>query len=130
LGNPSTATPGKPLARPPLYTLLCEVAGWTLDRTADIPKNARFTFGQRLDNLALDALQSVTKAVFTGDARRKQEYLSDLLLELEQMQVLWRLAHERRWFSQQQLLFVSGKLEEAGRMANGWRQQQARRPTP
>ena len=32
-----------------------------MDRTADIPKNARFTFGQRLDNLALDALQSVPK---------------------------------------------------------------------
>ena len=121
---------GKPLPRPPLHTLLSEVAGWTLDRTADIPKNARFTFGQRLDNLALDALQSVTKAVFASDAKRKQEFLADLLLELEQMQVLWRLAHERRWFSQQQLLFISGKLDEAGRMANGWRQQQARRATP
>ena len=115
------------MARPPLYTLLGEVAGWTLDRTADIPKNARFTFGQRLDNLALDALQSVVKAIFSGDARQKQVFLSDLLLELEQMQVLWRLAQERRWFSQQQLLFISGKLDEAGRMANGWRQQQARK---
>jgi hypothetical protein len=32
---------------------------------------------------------------------------------------------DRRWISQQQLLFISGKLAEAGRMANGWRQQQA-----
>jgi len=104
--------------------MLCELAGWTLDRTADIPKNARFTYGQRLDNLALDALQSVVKAVFTSEAIRKQEYLSDLLLQLEQMQALWRLAYERRWLSQQQLLFVSQKLDEAGRMANGWRKQQ------
>ena len=115
------------ISRPPLYTLLSEVVGWTMDRTADIPKNARFTFGQRLDNLALDALQSVVKAIFSADAGRKQEYLSDLLLELEQMQVLWRLAQERRWFSQQQLLFISRKLDEAGRMANGWRGQQARK---
>jgi len=127
LENQPSSAAKKAMARPPLYTLLGEVAGWTLDRTADIPKNARFTFGQRLDNLALDALQSVVKAIFSGDARQKQVFLSDLLLELEQMQVLWRLAQERRWFSQQQLLFISGKLDEAGRMANGWRQQQARK---
>ena len=30
---------------PPIYTLLMDLTGWTLDRTADIPKNARFTFG-------------------------------------------------------------------------------------
>jgi hypothetical protein len=57
LQKTTSSSPAQPPARPPLYTLLCEVAGWTLDRTADIPKNARFTFGQRLDNLALDALQ-------------------------------------------------------------------------
>lgn len=37
-------------------TLLREIVGWTLDRTADIPKSQRFTFGQRLDGLALEAL--------------------------------------------------------------------------
>jgi hypothetical protein len=46
---------------------------------------------------------------------------------LEQMQALWRLACDRRWLSQQQLLHISGQLSEAGRMANGWRQQQGRR---
>ena len=57
--------------------------GWTLDRTADIPKSQRFTFGQRLDNLALDTLQATVKAI--------------------------------------------SRLSEAGRMANGWRQQSRRR---
>jgi hypothetical protein len=113
--------------RPPLYTLLVELAGWTLDRTADIPKSQRFTFGQRLDGLALDALQGTVKAVFTGDPKRKQAALAEVLLSLEQSQVLWRLAHDRRWLSLQQLVFVSGKLDEAGRMANGWKQQQSRK---
>jgi hypothetical protein len=113
--------------RPPLYTVLVEVVGWTLDRTAGIPKSQRFTFGQRLDNLALDALQSVVQAIFTGDAGRKQEQLGDLILDMEQAQVLWRLAQDRGWISQQQLLHITSKLDEAGRMANGWRQQQARR---
>jgi len=125
--NPTTA---KPAPRPPLFTLMSEIVGWTLDRTADIPKNQRFTFGQRLDNLTLDALQSVVKAIFASEARQKQEFLGELILSLEQAQVLWRLAHDRRWISQQQLLHISGKLDESGRMANGWRQQQARRAQP
>ena len=44
---------GLAVAGPPIYTVLVEVVGWTLDRTAEIPKSQRFTFGQRLDNLAL-----------------------------------------------------------------------------
>lgn len=43
-----------PKNEPPLYTLLMEVMGWMLDRTADISQNARFTFCQRVDNLTLD----------------------------------------------------------------------------
>ena len=125
--NPTTE---KSASRPPLFTLLSEVVGWTLDRTADIPKSQRFTFGQRLDNLTLDALQNVVKAIFASEARQKQEFLGQLILSLEQAQVLWRLAHERRWISQQQLLHISAKLDEAGRMANGWRQQQGRRAQP
>ncbi len=86
------STTNKSVNRPPLYTLLVEVAGWTMDRTADIPKSQRFTFGQRLDNLALDALQETVKAIFSGDSKRKVGSLDALLLDLEQMRVLWRLA--------------------------------------
>jgi len=35
---------------PPLYAVARKLVGWTLDRTADLPKNQRFRFGQRLDN--------------------------------------------------------------------------------
>jgi hypothetical protein len=118
------------VVRPPLHTLLVEVVGWTLDRSADIPKSQRFTFGQRLDNLTLDGLQLVTQAVFASEMRVKVECLASLLLKLEQLQVLWRLVHDRRWISQQQLVFISTKLNEAGRMANGWRQQQAAKGRP
>jgi len=111
-------------SRPPLHTLLEETVGWTLDRSASLPKSQRFTFGQRLDNLALDALLCVTRAVFAPSPQIKIECLSDTLLALEQSQVLWRLVHARGWISQQQLIFISGRLDEAGRMANGWRRQQ------
>jgi hypothetical protein len=108
---------------PPLYTVLVELVGWTLGRTPDIPKSHRFTFGQRLDNLTLDALLLVVRAVFaTGGERRK--HLTELNLQIEQLRVLWRLVQEQRWISQQQLLFINAKLDEAGRMAGGWLKQQ------
>jgi hypothetical protein len=108
--------------RPPIYTVLVELAGWTFDRTASIPKSQRFTFGQRLDNLTLDALMLVVKAIYSP-AKEKARQLSDLNLLLEQLRVLWRLVQERRWISQQQLLFVNGKIDEVGRMAGGWLKQ-------
>lgn len=109
---------------------MSEIVGWTLDRTADIPKSQRFTFGQRLDNPALDGFQSVVKAVFAGERHRKLEALADLLLSLEQSQALWRLVQERRWISLQQLVHIAGRLDEAGRMATGWRKQQQQSASP
>jgi hypothetical protein len=110
----------KTLARPPLLTLLREVLGWTLDRTADIPKSQRFTFGQRLDGLTLEALLLVQRAAVTGDRGEKARHLAELSARLEQLNLLWELVQERRWISQQQLVFIAGKLAEAGRMTGGW----------
>jgi len=109
----------KPETKPPIYTVLVELTGWTLDRTADIPKSARFTFGQRLDNFTLDALLLATRAIY-AERSRKPELLRELNLLLEQLRVLWRLVHERRWISQSQILFVNVKIDEIGRMTGGW----------
>jgi len=108
------------LSRPPLLTLVQEILGWTLDRTADLPKSHRFTFGQRLDELTLDALLLVQRAAVTGDRAHKVKHLGELSVVLEQLNLLWELVHQRRWISQQQLVFIAGKLGEAGRMTGGW----------
>lgn len=105
--------------RPPIHTAAGELVGWTLDRSASLPKSQRFTFGQRLDNLTLDLLLLVTRTVFS-DRAQKPPLLREVNLLLEQLRVLWRLVHERRWISQQQLVFVNGRIDEIGRMAGGW----------
>ena len=105
--------------QPPICTATAEWLGWTLDRTASLPKNARFTFGQRLDNLTLDALLLVTRAIYSPRPQQAVP-LRELNLLLEQLRVLWRLVEQRRWISQQQLLFANARLDEIGRMAGGW----------
>ncbi len=104
---------------PPIYTVLTELVGWTLGRTADLPKAQRFTFGQRLDGLTLDTLMLAVRALYS-DRSQKRPLLLELNLSLEQLRVLWRLVHAQNWISQQQLLFVNQKLDEIGRMTGGW----------
>lgn len=112
--------PKKPREQPPIYTVLSEIVGWTLDRTAGFPKSQRFTFGQRLDNLSLDALQFAVKAIRGRQRPEKAKCLHELDSVLEQLRVLWRLVNERGWISRQQLVFVQGRLDETGRMVGGW----------
>lgn len=101
---------------------MTELLGWTFDRSADFPKCHRFTFGQRLDGLTLDGLLLLTRAIFSS-RDSKAPLLIEFNLLLEQLRVLWRLAHNRQWISQQQLVFVTGKIDELGRMAGGWLRQ-------
>jgi hypothetical protein len=111
----------KPDDKPPIYTATTEWLGWMLDRTASLPRSARFTFGQRLDNLTLDALLLVVQTIYSPRLE-KPPLLTRLNLLLEQLRVLWRLVQQRGWISQQQLLFANGRMDEIGRMAGGWRQ--------
>jgi len=108
-----------PLQRPPIQTLTVELVQWTLHRTSSIPKAQRFTFGQRLDGLTLDALESIVRALFSSPSE-KLVLLGELNIRLELLRTLWRLVHDQRWISSQQLLFVIGRIDEIGRMNGGW----------
>lgn len=99
--------------------LLVDLTGWTLDRTASLPKSQRFTFGERVDRLTLDCLELVIEAIWSPP-KFKATPLQQVNLNLEKLRTFWRLICERRWISAQQLLFVSQKLDEIGRMIGGW----------
>ena len=46
--------------------MLVDLTGWTLDRTASLPKSQRFTFGERVDRLTLDCLELTLKAIYAA----------------------------------------------------------------
>lgn len=110
-----------PQAKPPIFTLLSELTGWTLDRTASFPRSHRFTFGERIDRLTLDALERCLEAIYAPPSI-KAESLRQLNLILEKLRVFWRIVCEKGWISQRQLLFVAGKIDEIGRMTGAWLQ--------
>ena len=96
-----------------------EWLGWTLDRTADIPRCHRFSFGDRLDRLTLELLETVIEARFAANAD-KPALLRKINLLLEKLRAFWRLAEARGWINQRQLLHTATRLDEMGRMAGGW----------
>jgi len=82
-----------------------------------------------LDNRTLDALELAVRAIFSPPARERA-VLEELNLLLAQLRVLWWLCQERGWISRQQLVFVVGKIDEAGRMTGGWIKQVEPRGEP
>jgi hypothetical protein len=114
------------LEPPPIITLIEELLGWCLDRTAGFPKSQRFTFGQRIDMLAIEALERAVAARFSPAKERCRE-LTTLNLVLEKLRVFWRIVEARGWITTRQLLFVAAKLDEVGRMAGGWMKASATR---
>ena len=105
-----------------------EFLGWSLDRSASLPKSQRPTFGQRLDMLTLEALERIITARY--DVRARPNELRALNLILEKLRVLWRIIHRRQWISLQQLLFAARSLDEIGRMAGAWLKTSAAKEHP
>jgi len=105
---------------PPIHTETLELIDWTLRRTADLPKSQRFTFGQRIDGLSLDAIELLTRARFS-QASERGAYLDALNLKLELLRVLWRIVQKRGWISSRQLIHVIGRIDTIGKMAGAWR---------
>lgn len=100
-----------------------------MDRTARFPKSIRFTFTQRIENLALDTLAQLIRARFsTGRAR--QTALAECDILLAQLRALLRMAHERRALDHKAYEHVSRQIDECGRMLGGWRKHAGEHGTP
>ncbi len=68
-----------------------EFLEWLLATTEKFPKKARFTLTNRIDNLALDLVETLIEARFT---RQRQGLIRQGNLILDKLRVLLRLAHK------------------------------------
>lgn len=116
-----------PAGRPddlPVFVKWTAFLGWLLPTTEKFPKRVRFTFANRIDNLALDVVEDLVEARYS---RRKAERLKAVNLKLERLRVLLRLCHDAQILPHQRYVFAARSLDEVGRMVGGWiRQQEGR----
>jgi hypothetical protein len=102
---------------PPVFHRMYVLTGWLLDRVEKFPKSARFTFGERLANTALDVVEKIVRAAY---GRRRKENLEAANTELEVLRVILRLSADRHYISVPQHRFAVGEMLEIGRMIGGW----------
>ena len=102
---------------PPVFHRFYLLTGWLLDRVEKFPKNARFTFGQRITDLALTIVEKIVRAAY---GRRRKENLEAANTDLEVLRVMIRLSKDRHFISASQYEFAIGELLEIGQMLGGW----------
>jgi len=112
---------------PPIFVLWYEFTKWLLNRTEKFPKHIRFTFSQRIENLALDITQDLTVARY---ASRKADLLRAINLKLDQLRILLRLSHDLEYLDHKGYEYASKQIDETGRMLGGWRKERTGKETP
>lgn len=102
----------------PLFVHWYRTLDWILTSVERFPKKVRFSLASRIADEAMDALESVVESIYS---KNRVFLLGKLNLNLEKLRVFYRIAHDRRYISNRQYEFIAQAIDEAGRMAGGWR---------
>lgn len=98
-----------------------EFAKWLFDKTEKYPWKTRFTFSNRIDNLALNIMKGIVDARYSI---RKKDILHRIDPGMERLRALLRLCHDKQYLDRKGYEFASKQINEAGKMVGGWRSQQ------
>jgi len=112
------------IPEPPLFILWYDFLKWLLEKTEKFPRKIRFSLSNRIDNLALDILEGIVEARYSG---KKKDILRRVDLFMERLRVLLRICHDLEHLDHKGYEFASKKINEAGKMVGGWRKQQGKK---
>ena len=104
----------------PVFRHWYKTLDWILDSCERFPKSVRFSLSSRMANIGLDVTERIIEAIYTKPRRR---ILTEANLHIEKLRVLFRISYERKYLSMQQYEYISGELNEAGKMIGGWLKQ-------
>jgi len=109
---------------PPVFVFWYDFLRWLLEKTEKFPKSVRFSFTVRIENLALDVIEGIIEARYSGE---RKAILRRIDLDLEKMRVLLRMCYDLRYLDAKGYEFASRQINEAGKMIGGWRKQQEKK---
>ncbi|OGY24655.1 MAG: hypothetical protein A2Y57_00865, partial [Candidatus Woykebacteria bacterium RBG_13_40_7b] len=81
------------------------------------PKIERYNLGRRCEDLVLDILDNLNKALSN---RNKRFALYEADVKIQQLKLLFRLANELKVMEHRKYLFFEEKILEIGKMLGGW----------
>ncbi len=109
------------MEEPVIFARWMSFLEWLLPATEKFPKRVRFTFADRINNLALDLVEDLVEARYTRDKRKTLQRAN---LRLEKLRILLRLACRQHYLSRNAHEHASRCINEVGRMLGGWVKQQ------
>lgn len=109
---------------PPLFVLWYDFSKWLLAKTEKFPRKVRFSFTNRIDNLALDIIEGIVEARY---AARKKDILRRIDLSMEKLRIMLRMSYDQHYLDTRGYEYASRQINEAGRMVGGWRKHQESR---
>jgi len=106
----------------PVYKLAYDLLCLATDLTRNMPRDFKASLGGRLRDECLDVLLLVARA---NAAQDKGPHLSALLEHLQVVELLLRLAHDKRFISHSQYARSVQVTDSVGAQAGGWRKAMA-----
>lgn len=100
-----------------------QLLAWVIPQIDRMPRQRRFTLGDRLETLLLQVLENLTEANYSPSAANP---LKRANLKLDVARHLWRLAATLDAVPRKHYLIGSEKMVELGQQIGGWRKQQGR----
>lgn len=85
----------------------------------DLPRNFKFSLGDRLQNHLSDILELLIEAIYLPPAEKKPA-LRRVNLQLEKVRLYFRLGFELGLYNSGRYRDFSERVDEVGRMTGGW----------
>ena len=94
------------------YLLWCEYH-------AKLPKNKRYSLGQKIDWLFIEAIEAIATASFLV-REEKLPYVRRAIQKIDTLKILLMILWESKALDNKKYVALSAKLDEVGRMLGGW----------
>ena len=90
-----------------------------------LPKHHRYTLGQKIDTLLIEAIESISLAGFLSK-EDKQPYVRIAIRKMDTVKVLLLILWESKSIDNKKYIALSLPFEEVGKMLGGWNGQLAK----
>lgn len=84
-----------------------------------LPKNHRYTIGQKIDNLFTDAIEAVSIATFLS-REEKSPYVKLAIRKINTLNIFLLILWENKSLDNKKYIALSEKINEIGKMLGGW----------
>ena len=84
-----------------------------------LPKEHRYTLGQKIDNLLTEIIEAISCASFLV-LTEKQPYIKIAIRKTDAVKIFLLILWETKSLDDKKYLVISEKINEIGRMLGGW----------